>query len=351
MVTEMRKAPGDEETEAFVAMLRNIAVEEPATEFGHVLVNHRTLAKVATLLERQQAALSAADQRLGNLLARIHRDGGHYVGEYGLDKACADADEIVATMYADRDEALFAARREALEEAAKVADADAVYAGASQRVAKTDVAISSWMACENTAKAIAMRIRALPSPAPPPHQNPRRSDVTEPDWRRVLRNVTNHLAQLAEGEKDDPAAGIRGWADVHRDIAEAEKLLSITPAAISEGYVLVPREPTIQMWRKPTHFHNAGWSFDDFRLLWRDLIAVAPAAPAAPRPEWVEKVRAILVQLSEEGGLTEPEMERGTGNEDDAFNSAWATASYHAGVKAREALALLPEAQGKEGER
>ena len=37
-------------------------------------------------------------QRLLDLLARIHRDGGHYVAEHGLTKACVDADIIVANM-------------------------------------------------------------------------------------------------------------------------------------------------------------------------------------------------------------------------------------------------------------
>lgn len=33
---------------------------------------------------------------LMDLLARIHRDGGQYVGEHGLRKAVADADKILA---------------------------------------------------------------------------------------------------------------------------------------------------------------------------------------------------------------------------------------------------------------
>ena len=37
---------------------------------------------------------------LTNLLARIHRDGGQYVRQHGMDKAFADADRIVAELYA-----------------------------------------------------------------------------------------------------------------------------------------------------------------------------------------------------------------------------------------------------------
>ena len=36
---------------------------------------------------------------LSKLLARIHRDGGHYEQEHGREKATEDADNIVATMY------------------------------------------------------------------------------------------------------------------------------------------------------------------------------------------------------------------------------------------------------------
>ena len=37
-------------------------------------------------------------RHLLNLLAIIHRDGGHYVAEHGLDKAVQDAMEIVAKL-------------------------------------------------------------------------------------------------------------------------------------------------------------------------------------------------------------------------------------------------------------
>lgn len=37
---------------------------------------------------------------LSSLLARIHRDGGHYEAEHGTAKACIDADAIIADLYA-----------------------------------------------------------------------------------------------------------------------------------------------------------------------------------------------------------------------------------------------------------
>ena len=34
-------------------------------------------------------------EAIGNLLAVIHRDGGHYAAERGILKACADAERII----------------------------------------------------------------------------------------------------------------------------------------------------------------------------------------------------------------------------------------------------------------
>lgn len=42
-----------------------------------------------------------AKRHLSNLLARIHRDGGHYEEEHGTEKAVKDADFIVAHLYTD----------------------------------------------------------------------------------------------------------------------------------------------------------------------------------------------------------------------------------------------------------
>lgn len=43
---------------------------------------------------------------LMNLLARIHRDGGHYTESNGVDKSARDADKIIAALFAERDEAI-----------------------------------------------------------------------------------------------------------------------------------------------------------------------------------------------------------------------------------------------------
>lgn len=45
------------------------------------------------------------DQRLVNLLCRIHRDGGHYIAKHGIDKAVIDADVRVAQLNALTDTA------------------------------------------------------------------------------------------------------------------------------------------------------------------------------------------------------------------------------------------------------
>jgi hypothetical protein len=44
------------------------------------------------------------EQTLGNLLARIHRDGGHYIEEHGMDKAVTDADAKIVRWLSRDDE-------------------------------------------------------------------------------------------------------------------------------------------------------------------------------------------------------------------------------------------------------
>lgn len=49
-------------------------------------------------VERVIGERDSAQHMLGELLARIHRDGGHYATEHGLAKATTDADSIVCGM-------------------------------------------------------------------------------------------------------------------------------------------------------------------------------------------------------------------------------------------------------------
>lgn len=74
-------------------------------------------------LEAKRA--DVAEHRLRNLLALIHRDGGHYEGEHGLEKACDDAEDLVVARLGVVDEhaALVTAVR------AYVADVDALERG------------------------------------------------------------------------------------------------------------------------------------------------------------------------------------------------------------------------------
>lgn len=68
--------------------------------------------KLAELSGRRENAATKAEKReqqLGNLLARIHRDGGHYIDAYGWQRACEDAD-IIVTTWMSRLEAMEAER-------------------------------------------------------------------------------------------------------------------------------------------------------------------------------------------------------------------------------------------------
>lgn len=75
------------------------------THRAHVLKklglrNNAELA-VAGVVRGEVQTDTCVERHLMNLLARIHRDGGHYVAEHGLEKAVADADAIVARLNAE----------------------------------------------------------------------------------------------------------------------------------------------------------------------------------------------------------------------------------------------------------
>ncbi len=54
--------------------------------------------EAAERLELQQHEIDKLTASLGSLLAVIHRDGGHYLAEHGVEKACADAEAIVVSL-------------------------------------------------------------------------------------------------------------------------------------------------------------------------------------------------------------------------------------------------------------
>ena len=57
----------------------------------------------AKLLEAQLATAKAQNQSFGNVLAIIHRDGGHYITKHGHEKASKDAIKIVLDLRKDSD--------------------------------------------------------------------------------------------------------------------------------------------------------------------------------------------------------------------------------------------------------
>ncbi len=88
----------------------------PSVEIrDHIIADH-TLARKADALVAERARLDAQSQRtwderdvylrhLRNLLARIHRDGGHYVEEHGLEKAVEDAHQVWADLRIESEKA------------------------------------------------------------------------------------------------------------------------------------------------------------------------------------------------------------------------------------------------------
>lgn len=57
----------------------------------------------AALLAAQDRVYGLQGERdcLGDLLAVIHGDGGHYQVEHGTDRACADAEKVVVNLRRD----------------------------------------------------------------------------------------------------------------------------------------------------------------------------------------------------------------------------------------------------------
>lgn len=64
---------------------------------------YRELEALQKKVVNEQAEKEALRQRLGNLLCRIHRDGGDYIEEHGWEKAEADADLIVSQLNMEHD--------------------------------------------------------------------------------------------------------------------------------------------------------------------------------------------------------------------------------------------------------
>lgn len=67
-------------------------VDLPADKISPEMAAYFGLTPVA---QKDGAREGEVTRRLGDLLAVIHRDGGHYLAEYGLEKACFDAVEKV----------------------------------------------------------------------------------------------------------------------------------------------------------------------------------------------------------------------------------------------------------------
>lgn len=82
-----------------------IALEGQIRELHRALAHRKgAVARQRRDAERFRTERNTMRDRLLNLLARIHRDGGHYVTEHGVEKACEDADEIVARLNVEGDE-------------------------------------------------------------------------------------------------------------------------------------------------------------------------------------------------------------------------------------------------------
>lgn len=116
----------------------------------------------------ERARADTAEHRLRNLLALIHRDGGHYEAAHGMAKACNDAEALVVARLGAVDEinALVAAVRaeRAAVEPMRAADAacddareDALRRGVADLYGDAGVVAASKQWCTTTGAADAAR--------------------------------------------------------------------------------------------------------------------------------------------------------------------------------------------------
>jgi hypothetical protein len=75
------------------------------TRADALAASNKTLSQRVDWADRLRDDRALLERHLKNLLARVHRDGGHYTERYGLQKAVDDADEVVAQLLLLRDTA------------------------------------------------------------------------------------------------------------------------------------------------------------------------------------------------------------------------------------------------------
>ena len=68
---------------------------ELVTETAHILNEQEEKEFIREIEEPLENLSKARLNKLLNLLAVIHRDGGHYVTQHGLNKACEDAKKVI----------------------------------------------------------------------------------------------------------------------------------------------------------------------------------------------------------------------------------------------------------------
>lgn len=106
--------------------MTDITTKLRSGEYGWI---HDLSEPAADEIDRLSAELAEVSQWLGNLLAIIHRDGGHYQAEHGTEKACTDAETAVHVLRGSLDGYIEANRYmkgeldDALEDARKYAAA------------------------------------------------------------------------------------------------------------------------------------------------------------------------------------------------------------------------------------
>jgi hypothetical protein len=78
---------------------------EQCFEGGHEELIMGHIQAQAKQIEELKSERKLWDQAMGNLLARIHGDGGHYINKVGMEQAIKDAEEVYCGRYSKLQEA------------------------------------------------------------------------------------------------------------------------------------------------------------------------------------------------------------------------------------------------------
>jgi hypothetical protein len=104
-MNEIKPQKWSKETYYITAITGQMGIErETESGKGYAILSSAQASEVLRNFQEQLTELKAKEDMLGNLLAVLHRDGGHHEGEVGTKQAVEDAINIHYSLRAELDE-------------------------------------------------------------------------------------------------------------------------------------------------------------------------------------------------------------------------------------------------------